>query len=701
MLHPHNSKPEEIVSHRINLFEALYNRQQETSKPASEVTIRLKKRGSEGVVTLLGVAHKTSPGDLIKEVAVGLPFQPLVAKVNGEMWDLVRPFEVAENDVELFGFDSPEGEKVFWHSSAHILGQSLELLHPGGNLGTGPATSEGFYYDIGLQEGKVLGESDAEAINAAAKSVISQKQPFQRLWLSKEEALDMFRDNKYKVELISKKVPEGGRCTAYRCGNLIDLCKGPHLMNTGVVEGFQITKNSSAYWLGDQANDSMQRVYGIAFPSNKQLEEWNLRQEELALRDHRVVGRNQDLFFTHALSPGSAFFLPHGTRIYNKLIAFLRNEYWRRGFTEVITPNIYNVELWETSGHWANYRENMFSLEVDQQQFALKPMNCPGHCLMFAHKARSYRELPIRFADFGVLHRNELKGALTGLTRVRRFQQDDAHIFCSRSDIEKEIAGCLDFVQHVYGLFGFHFALELSTRPEKFLGDIEIWNEAEKALQQALDKFGQPWKLNPGDGAFYGPKIDIHIKDALSRSHQCATIQLDFQLPQRFGLRFQTAGSGNSSAPSSSCEDECCHGDAEASSAREDTPVIIHRAILGSVERMFAILTEHTGGKWPFWLSPRQCIVIPINSSVHDYAQQIVGAVHEAGYFVDGDFSDDKLNKKIRDAQVAQYNYILVVGKKEQASATINVRKRDCAQQLEMPLPALLEEFAALTKDFK
>jgi len=381
------------------------------------------------------------------------------------------------------------------------------------------------------------------------------------------------------------------------------------------------------------------------------------------------------------LTPGCAFFLPHGTRIYNKLIEFLRGEYRKRGFTEVLSPNIYNSKLWETSGHWQNYKENMFSFVAEDQVFALKPMNCPGHCLMFGHRSRSYRELPLRFADFGVLHRNELSGALTGLTRVRRFQQDDAHIFCMPVQIKSEIEGALNFMETVYGIFGFEFDLELSTRPEKYLGDIEVWNKAEKELGEVLDEYtkrsGKKWKLNPGDGAFYGPKIDIHISDALKRSFQCATIQLDFQLPIRFNLEYVE------------------------SNEQPSRPVIIHRAILGSVERMMAILIEHTAGKWPFWLSPRQVIIVPVSDKVNNYANEVHQKIHNAGFYVDVDVSDKTLQKKILFAQVAQYNYILVVGEKEMEEGSVNIRTRDNVVHGTKPVAEVIKDFQQLAQEFK
>uniref|UniRef100_A0A671NAG0 threonine--tRNA ligase n=1 Tax=Sinocyclocheilus anshuiensis TaxID=1608454 RepID=A0A671NAG0_9TELE len=446
--------------------------------------------------------------------------------------------------------------------------------------------------------------------------------------------------NKFKCRILNEKVSTP-TTTVYRCGPLIDLCRGPHVRHTGKIKALKIYKNSSTYWEGRSDMETLQRIYGISFPDSKMLKEWERFQEEAKNRDHRKIGKDQELFFFHDLSPGSCFFLPRGAYIYNTLTEFIREEYSRRGFQEVASPNIYNGKLWETSGHWQHYSENMFSFPVEQDVFALKPMNCPGHCLMFGHRPRSWRELPLRLADFGVLHRNELSGTLTGLTRVRRFQQDDAHIFCTMDQIESEMKGCLDFLRCVYDVFGFSFQLHLSTRPEKFLGDIAVWNQAEKQLENSLNEFGEPWKLNPGDGAFYGPKIDIKIKDAIGRYHQCATIQLDFQLPVRFNLTY-------------------------------DRPVIIHRAILGSVERMIAILTENYAGKWPLWLSPRQVMLVPVNPSLEEYAKQVCERFVEAGFMADADLdSGCLLNKKIRSAQLAQYNFIL--GKQR----AVNVRTRD------------------------
>lgn len=395
----------------------------------------------------------------------------------------------------------------------------------------------------------------------------------------------------------------------------------------------------------------MQRIYGISFPEKKQLDEHKKLLEEAAKRDHRKIGKEQELFFFHELSPGSCFFLPHGTRIYNTLIEFIRAEYWKRGYEEVITPNMYNSKLWETSGHWQNYQENMFTFEVEKDKYGLKPMNCPGHCLLFGHRERSYRELPWRVADFGVIHRNEFSGALSGLTRVRRFQQDDTHIFCTEEQVKQEIHGLFDFLKHVYGVFGFTFKLKLSTRPDKYVGEIETWNRAEAQLQSALEEFtaagGGQWEMNPGDGAFYGPKIDITISDALRREHQCATIQLDFQLPQRFKLEYNTGEIIKTK-----------EGEVGEEVSHYKRPVMIHRAILGSVERFIAILTEHFGGKWPFWLSPRQVLVIPVMAAANDYVLELQAMFREKLMHVDIDIGPNTMAKKIRTGQLQQYNFI-------------------------------------------
>ncbi|NXV23575.1 SYTC protein, partial [Cepphus grylle] len=594
---------------------------------------------------------KTTPYQIACGISQGLADNTVIAKVNKKVWDLDRPLE-EDCTLELLKFEDEEAQAVYWHSSAHIMGEAMERIY-GGCLCYGPPIENGFYYDMFLEEGGVS-SNDFSALEALCKKIMKEKQAFERLEVKKETLLEMFKYNKFKCRILNEKV-NTPTTTVYRCGPLIDLCRGPHVRHTGKIKTIKIHKNSSTYWEGKADMESLQRIYGISFPDAKMLKEWEKFQEEAKSRDHRKIGRDQELFFFHELSPGSCFFLPKGAYIYNTLIEFIRSEYRKRGFQEVVTPNVFNSKLWMTSGHWQHYSDNMFSFEVEKEIFALKPMNCPGHCLMFDHRPRSWRELPLRLADFGVLHRNELSGALTGLTRVRRFQQDDAHIFCAMEQIEEEIKSCLQFLRAVYDVFGFSFKLNLSTRPEKYLGDIEVWNQAEKQLENSLNDFGEKWELNPGDGAFYGPKIDIQIKDAIGRYHQCATIQLDFQLPVRFNLTF-VSHDGND----------------------KTRPVIIHRAILGSVERMIAILTENYGGKWPLWLSPQQVMVVPVGPTCDEYAQKVRQHFHDAGLMADVDVDPGcTLNKKIRNAQLAQYNFILVVGEKEKASETVNIRTRD------------------------
>lgn len=434
----------------------------------------------------------------------------------------------------------------------------------------------------------------------------------------------------------------------------MDLCSGPHLPNTSYLKAIAVNACNRAYWRGDTKREGLQRVYAITFPDPKQLKEYQHRIAEAKKRDHRLLGANQELFFFHALSPGSCFFLPHGARIYNALTQYVREKYWEYEYEEVITPNIYNFDLWRQSGHADHYKDNMFSFDVEKAEYGLKPMNCPGHCLMFSHRSRSYRELPLRYADFGVLHRNEFSGALQGLTRVRRFQQDDAHIFCRPDQVLQEVSSFLKLLGEVYGTFGLDYTMALSTRPESYLGELDLWNKAEGALKDALDHSGREWAVNEGDGAFYGPKIDICVYDALRRKFQCATVQLDFQLPIRFNLEYQSEES------------------------RMERPVIVHRAILGSVERMLAILTEHYAAKWPLWLNPRQVMIVPITDGVYDYCRSVVRAqLRAAGFFCDVDTSNNKMQKKVREAQLNQYNYILVVGEEESKAGTVNVRTRD------------------------
>lgn len=769
------TKNPEYITKRMGVWDTLQKGYQ------SKIAATAEKNSKPIQITLPdgtkkdGVAWKTTPLDIANGISKNLAKDVVIAQVTYEqayqdelkgdvmpaslsddedeepeeaggaaavLWDIARPLE-GSCKLELLKWDNPKGTEAFWHSSAHMLGAALENLY-GGHLCVGPPLDAGFYYDIFMGD-KKLREEDFADIDKFVADLANKKEVFERLVLTKEEALELFQDNPFKVQLISTKIPDGAMTSAYRCGNLIDLCRGPHVPSTDRIKSFACTKNSSAYWLGKAEYDSLQRIYGIAFPDDKRMKEYKKMLAEAAERDHRNVGNKQELFFFHAsVSPGSCFWQPMGARIYNELCAFIRREYVARGFNEVITPNIYSEELFLRSGHCPIYKDNMYGFDVEGQSWFLKPMNCPGHCMVFDHRVRSYKELPIRMASFGVLHRNELSGTLSGLTRVRRFQQDDAHIFVRPEQIKVEVKAALEFLYYVYEVFGFEFTIALSTRPKKAIGEKAVWDKAEAALKEALNESGRDWSLNAGDGAFYGPKIDIRLTDAMRRRHQCGTIQLDFQLPIRFNLQYKSkaaeeaeaakaaaAAGEEKSAPKEEKKDDkkkggkddkkkddkkdaCIHdkkgGSPKAAPKAEpkkeeekkaedapkeankfvwkeqqvkpgfERPVIIHRAILGSVERMVAILTEHYGGKWPFWVSPRQAIVVPISSAFNDYAKYVTDTLVTFGFHAEMDTSSNTLNKKVRNAQVAQWNYIVVVGEKEEADMAANVRARDGTQ---------------------
>jgi len=727
-----------------------------------------------------GLRFKTTPLMIAEGISKGLAKDCIVATVDGKLWDLFRPFE-GDADLVLLKWDSDAAKEVFWHSASHVLGQSMERMLKG-KLTIGPAldpsqmlSNGGFYYDVStadLGEDMRLSQAHYASLEQLVKKQITsgKGQPFQRIEMNRAEATELFKFNKFKQEILSdifdrdehgNRGDKGGNVgvstvTAYRCGDLIDLCTGPHIVNTNRIKAFKITKNGATHWKNNTDGDFLQRLYGIAFPNKKLMKEYAALKAKAEEADHRTIGKSQNLFFFHDLSPGSCFWLPHGTRIYNKLREYIASQYRRRGFTEVISPNVFNLDLWRISGHAQAYKENMFLFECEDQQFGLKPMNCPGHCLMFASQLRSYRDLPLRLADFGALHRNECSGSLTGLTRVRRFQQDDAHIFCRHDQITEEIDNALLFLKEVYGVFGFEFELELSTRPEeKYLGEIEVWDRAEEQLKASLSRFvddcnaergaatdskeedadakerqQMKWKLNPGDGAFYGPKIDIKVFDSLGREHQCATIQLDFQLPLRFGLTYTAKGSGGGGGGSGGdkkkgkkkgkksgevavADDAKKSGESElewlqrkylsthsAHNEQFEIPVMIHRAIYGSFERFIAVLTEHLLGKWPFWISPRQIQIVPVTKDYNGYAARIGQVFSEKGYWADVDDSRDRLNNKIRKAQTAQYNFILVVGEKEQQNNTVNVRTRDQKEHGEKTIDAALEWFEQLTASY-
>ncbi|XP_074044821.1 threonine--tRNA ligase, mitochondrial isoform X2 [Macrotis lagotis] len=581
------------LADRLGLFEELWAAQARRAAERARSERRPIRLSAPGGRRLQGEAWSTTPYQVALRISSTLAETSVAARVNGVAYDLTRPLE-GDADLDFLTFDSPEGKALFWHSSAHVLGAAAEYLL-GALLCRGPSTAGGFYHDISLGGNRTVRGSELPVLEQTCQRIVAAAHPFRRLEASREELRQLFKDNPFKLQIIEDKIKEP-TATVYGCGTSVDLCKGPHLRHAGQIGVLKLLTNSSSSWTGSSgAEEPLQRVYGISFPTIEGLRAWEKQREEAALKDHRRIGKDQELFFFHELSPGSCFFLPRGTRVYNMLMTFIRDEYARRGFSEVRTPTLFSTRLWEQSGHWKHYSEDMFVLRPPQpdgstdcqnehstnqprDMLALKPMNCPAHCLIFAHRPRSWRELPLRLADFGALHRTEASGSLGGLTRLRRFKQDDAHIFCAPDQLESEIQGCLDFLRSVYTVLGFSFHMVLSTRPTSFLGESYLWDQAEQILQQALNEFGEPWELNPGDGAFYGPKIDIHIQDALGRPHQCGTIQLDFQLPLRFGLQYM----GQAGVL------EC--------------PVLIHRAVLGSVERMLGVLAENYGGKCLYYL---------------------------------------------------------------------------------------------------
>ncbi|KFY93957.1 hypothetical protein V500_03468 [Pseudogymnoascus sp. VKM F-4518 (FW-2643)] len=684
----------DFILTRNRLFEELKNRRSAALDLKSRHSIHVTfsaciSDAMKLALEVSGTTWETTPGQLLKHVSKEIAAEAVVAKVNGTLWDLSRPLEEEDCNISYLSIKDPEGRAVFWHSAAHLLGEAAEHEY-GCMLSHGPPTTTGFFYDMAL--GGAIKQTDWPSLEASAKLFSKEKQPFERLEVSKDDLRKLFGYSKYKMHYVEKFVPDGGSSTVYRNGALVDLCLGPHIQNTKQISAFKIMSNGSAYFLGDQANDSLQRVYGVAFPTAEQMKAWEAFLVEAKARDHQEIGKSQKLFWFSQLSPGSPFLLPHGTRIFNAIQTMLREQYWERGYDEVHSPLMYDVNLWKTSGHWQHYQDDMFRVPFknsdpisssipeagthapeenkDKGLFALKPMNCPGHCLMFASEERSYRALPWRVADFSVLHRNEASGALSGLTRVRKFQQDDAHIFCTVDQVTSELQGMFDFMTYVYKLFGFPFKLKLSTRPNSYMGKLEDWDAAERQLKQALQGFrGDDWVLNPGDGAFYGPKIDVTVNDAMGREFQCATIQLDFQLPQNFNLQYRASEADPVAISEAKSENNLPPGMAR--------PVMIHRAVIGSFDRFLAVICEHFAGKWPFWLSPRQIMVIPVMKEAEDYASEVQLLFRKARMYIDTDITGNTLPKKIRNAQVAQYNFILVVGAQERDNRAVNIRNRD------------------------
>uniref|UniRef100_A0A8C3UV86 Probable threonine--tRNA ligase, cytoplasmic n=1 Tax=Catharus ustulatus TaxID=91951 RepID=A0A8C3UV86_CATUS len=551
----------------------------------------------------------------------GLAEAALVARVNGTLQDLDRPLE-SDTDLELLDFSTPEGREAFWRSSACVLGAVAEQFF-GAMLCSSQATEDGFFCDVHMGS-RTVQSAELPALEEACAAFARARHRFERLEATRQQLAELLKHNPFQLQQLEEVTSP--TATVYRCGPLLQLCHGPLLRHTGLIGALRVLTVGVGWGRAGSP--------GVPGPADVPL----LHRA----RDPPVTPsllQDQELFFFHKFSPGSCFFLPRGAHVYNTLVEFIRSEYRARGFSEVVTPNLFSPRLWELSGHWQHYSPHIFSVPASPETLSLKPMNCPAHCLMFAHRPRSWRELPLRLADFGVLHRNEPPGTLTGLTRVRRFQQDDAHIFCTLEQLETEIDSSLDFIRTVYAVLGFSFRLALATRPDGFLGDPETWDRAEQQLERSLQNFGQPWELSPGDGAFYGPKIDIRIRDALGRHHQCGTIQLDFQMPERFQLEYASPSGGPA------------------------RPVLIHRAVLGSVERMVAVLAESCGGRWPLWLSPLQAMVIPQTPEVEEYAREVSALLRRGGLLADLDWDPGTtLARKIRRAQLAHYNFQLGKG---------------------------------------
>lgn len=586
--------------------------------------------------------------DILKEKGIDLN-RLVAAKVDGVLIDLTREIEEGKN-IEPIYFDSEEGKEVFWHSSAHILAIAVKRVFPEVKLAIGPAIEEGFYYDFGFD--RAFTEEDIEKIEKEVYKVLEENIPFERIEMSKEEAIKFYKERgeKYKVEILEEI--EDDIVSFYKNGDFIDLCRGPHLPSTGYVKAFKILSFSGAYWRGDEKNEMLQRIYGISFPTKEELDEFLYYREEAKKRDHRKLGQQLGLFSFHPEAPGEAFWHHKGVILRNLLIEFMRDIHDENDYIEVSTPLILKRVLWERSGHWENYKENMFTTEIEDEDYAIKPMNCPGGMLMYKERKHSYKEFPLRVAEFGLVHRYERSGVLNGLFRVRAFTQDDAHIFLMPEQIKDEIKNIIKIVQKVYDVFGFEYMVELSTRPEKYIGSLELWNYSEDSLKKALDEMGIDYKINEGDGAFYGPKIDFHLRDSMKRTHQCATIQLDMNLPERFDLTYI------------------------GPDGKEHRPVVIHRAIYGSIERFIGILIEHYGGDFPLWLAPEQVRVVPVSDKFLDYAIDVYHELRKEKIRVDIDTRNERVGYKIRQAELEKVPYVLVLGKKEEEAKKVSVRKR-------------------------
>ena len=590
-----------------------------------------------------------SAADVAKSIGMGLYKSACAAKVNGEVCDL-RTVLNEDCTLEILTFEDEGGKHAFWHTAAHVMAQAVQHLFPGAHFGIGPALENGWYYDI--KASRPLTTGDFEAIEAEMKKIIKEDLPLEKRVITVEEGREIFAGQTYKLELLEEYAAKGWELTVYKQGDFTDLCAGPHLMSTGAIKAVKLTKVAAAYWRGDASRDSLDRLYGIAFPKASDLEEYLKLMEEAAKRDHRRLGKELELFALLEEGPGFPFFLPKGMVLKNTLIDFWRQIHREAGYQEISTPMMLNRSLWERSGHWDHYKNNMYTTVIDDTDFAIKPMNCPGGMLVYQTQPRSYRDLPLRMGELGLVHRHELSGALHGLMRVRCFTQDDAHIFMTPDQIKDEIKGVVQLIDKVYSLFGFEYHIELSTMPEDHMGSDEDWARATDGLRSAIEELGREYTVNEGDGAFYGPKLDFHLVDAIGRTWQCGTIQLDMQLPERFELEY-TGEDG-----------------------QKHRPVMIHRVVFGSIERFIGILIEHFAGAFPTWLAPVQAMIIPITDRQHEYAKELEARLNAAGIRVESDLRSEKMGYKIREAQLKKIPYMLVVGDKEMEDGTVAVRAR-------------------------
>ena len=633
----------------------------------SEVNIILPDGSSKAF------AAGTTLGEAVKQLSNSLAKKVLAADVNGELTDL-REVLVDGSKVSFLTFAEDGGKHAFRHTASHVMAQAVKRLWPDAQLAIGPAIENGFYYDIDMEH-KLVPE-DLPKIEAEMRRIVKENLPIEKVLMERQEALDFFaaKQENYKVELIND-LPADAVISAYKQGEFTDLCAGPHLASTGKVKAFKLQSIAGAYWRGDEKNKMLQRIYGTAFEKKEELEEYLHLLEEAARRDHRKLGKELGLFVIKEEGPGFPFFLPKGMAVRNALEDFWREVHHDYDYEEVRTPIILSQHLWETSGHWFHYRENMYTTQIDGAEYAIKPMNCPGGILVYANDMHSYRDLPIRMAELGLVHRHELSGALHGLFRVRSFTQDDAHVFMTPSQIKEELMSVIDLFGRIYSQFGLSYHVELSTKPEGAIGDDAIWELATEALREAIEAKGIPYRINEGDGAFYGPKLDFHIRDSIGRTWQCGTIQLDMNLPERFNLEYI------------------------AEDGQKHRPIMIHRACFGSMERFIGILIEHFAGAFPTWMAPVQVKILPISEKHVEYAEKLRKAFKDAYVRVELDDRSEKIGYKIRQAQMEKVSYMLVVGDKEVEEGKVAVRKRGVGEQGAIPWEEFLANIQQEIKD--